>query len=353
MRAKTDSASRYVLAEELGAGGMGIVRAAVDQRLGREVAIKTLRRTRRPERPLERRFLREACVQALLDHPAIVPVYDIGRDSHGSLYFSMKRIDGSTLDAIIERLRSAESPAVAKLAQQKLLRAFARVCRAVDFAHRRGVVHRDLKPGNVMLSDDGEAYVLDWGVSAMIGEEDPVSMRIANELPNDAACDAKTPIGETIGTPGYLSPEQACGAEFDARADIYALGAVLFELLSLEPLHVRGATTGILVSTLQGPDARPSMRAPQREIAPELDAICVRATALEPVDRYQTLAELIVDLESFIENPPARKPEPEPEPAPITEPEPMPVTVRRPRYAGWLAQVSVLFLSIVEVFSND
>ena len=289
MRPKLATASRYTLAEELGAGGMGIVRGAVDRRLGREVAIKTLRRTKRPQRPLERRFLREACVQALLDHPAIIPVYDIGRDREGSLYFSMKRVVGTTLEAI-----------AADLTVTKRLEAFARVCRAVHFAHRRGVVHRDLKPANIMLTDDGDVYVLDWGVAALIDFPDPLLPAISSVLLADAESPARTLDGETIGTPGYLAPEQARGAIVDARADIYALGAVLFELLALEPLHPRRSTTTILVSTLRGADARPSVRAPERDIAPELDAICVRATALDPADRFQTLAELVDALEPLL-----------------------------------------------------
>lgn len=300
MRAKFYCPSRYVLAEEIGIGGMGIVRAAVDRRLGREVAIKTLRANERARPRLERRFLREACVQALLDHPGIVPVYDIGRDESGALYFSMKRIVGYTLDAIIEDVRTG---AVAD-AEVPLLRAFAGVCRAVHFAHLRGVVHRDLKPANVMLTEDDDAYVLDWGVAAVIDLPDLPDFPplVWSALPADADLNGHTPDGETVGTPGYLSPEQARGAVVDARADIYSLGAVLFELLTLEAMHAGRTTASVMVSTLQGVDGRPSLRAPERDIAPELDAICVKATALDPADRYQTLAELLRDLESYLEH---------------------------------------------------
>ncbi|HSQ62403.1 MAG TPA: serine/threonine-protein kinase [Polyangiaceae bacterium] len=286
--------SRYAMQTPLGEGGMGVVRLASDRRVGREVAMKTMREGRGSP-GLATRFFREACVQAQLEHPAIVPVYDLGWDPSGSLYFTMKRVRGVNFAEIIVRLRSGDRDAPREYTRRKLLTAFASVCQAVDFAHSRGVVHRDLKPSNIMLGDFGEVYVLDWGVAKLVDTPDA-----GGDRPSIAAetVGAHTLEGAALGTPGYMAPEQARGdARIDGRTDVYALGAILFELLCLEPLHTRPT----LASTLRGVDARPSARAPTRDIAPELDDICVRATALEPADRFANARELLAALERFLD----------------------------------------------------
>src|SRR6476469_2007000 len=155
-------AGRYRLARLIGKGGMGEVMAARDEQVGRDVAIKRMRAASPSERSIQR-FLREASIQGRLEHPAIVPVHEIGRDSDGLPFFAMKKITGTTLsDLLVEN----------ELPLQKLLRGFANVCLAVEFAHVRGIVHRDLKADNIMMGDFGEVYVLDWGVAKVAGEED-------------------------------------------------------------------------------------------------------------------------------------------------------------------------------------
>ncbi len=292
---------RYEPGELLGEGGMGAVRLASDRRIGREVAIKTMVAQPENRRSMTARFLREACVQGQLEHPAIVPVYDLGRDPGGDLYFTMKRVRGTTFAGIIEQLRVNPGEAAQQYSRRKLLTAFASACQAVHFAHTRGVVHRDLKPANIMLGDFGEVYVLDWGIAKIVGLADLPS---PGERPSIATSDpgSHTASGELVGTLGYMPPEQLRAEnEIDARADVYALGAILFELLCLEPLLRRNTAEATITATLQGVDARASVRAPHVDVSPELEAICVKATALHPADRFASLRELLDALERYLD----------------------------------------------------
>ena len=207
---------RYRLGAQIGLGGMGEVVSADDQQIGRDVAIKRLR-DKTPTEGQLRRFEREARIQGRLDHPAIVPVYELGRDDDGLPFFAMKKLAGTTLDAILKGKPGA-------FTRERLLRAFTDVCLAIEFAHVKGVIHRDLKPSNIVLGDFGEVYVLDWGVAKVVGEsedfEDIRSERVG------------TRAGAIVGTPGYMSPEQERGeAAIDARADVYMLGRVLEDIL--------------------------------------------------------------------------------------------------------------------------
>jgi hypothetical protein len=293
--------SRYVVGTVLGEGGMGVVRTCVDHRIGRDVAIKSVKPSRAGTGDVAR-FLREACVQGQLEHPAIVPVYDLGRDPQGLLYFTMKRVRGVTFERIVDALRAREPDAVRQFPRRKLLTAFASVCHAVDFVHAHGVVHRDLKPGNVMLGDYGEVYVLDWGLAKIVAEDDRLSAGGDAAVPSPAGeSSALTVQGTRMGTPGYMPPEQARGEAVDARSDVYALGVLLFELLALEPLHPGDTPQVALDSTLAGIDARPSVRAPHLDLPPELDAVCVRATAVDPGARFASVRELVDALERYLD----------------------------------------------------
>ncbi|HEY3817132.1 MAG TPA: protein kinase [Polyangiaceae bacterium] len=298
--AEATFALRYEVGDTLGEGGMGIVRTCVDRRIGRDIALKSVKPGRGSHGDAGTRFLREACVQGQLEHPAIVPVYDLGRDPDGTLYFTMKRIRGMTFERIVDSLRMGEEDAARQFSRRKLLSAFASVCQAVDFAHARGVVHRDLKPGNVMLGDFGEVYVLDWGLAKVVGAPDP---RLPSGPPIVSGSDpgGNTVHGATMGTPGYMSPEQARGDGVDARSDVYALGAILFELLALEPLHKHSTPQVAIDSTLAGIEAHPSVRSPHLDVPPELDAVCAKAAALRPEDRYAGVHELVAAVERYLD----------------------------------------------------
>ena len=279
--------ARYQVGAILGRGGMGEVLSARDEQIGRAVAIKRLR-IESPTPEVLARFLREARIQGRLEHPAIVPVHELSHEPGEEPFFVMRRLTGTTLGDVLALLAAGDPKATLLFGRKRLLRAFVDVCLAIEYAHTRGVVHRDLKPANIVLGDFGEVYVLDWGIAKI---EEEVAGRASfsdidtiEETPN-------TVVGSILGTPGYIAPEQIRGdVDLDGRADVYALGCILFEVLAHEPLHPRGQ--GALATALSGVDARPSMRAPTRDLPPELDAICVAATAAERGARFPTARAL-------------------------------------------------------------
>jgi serine/threonine-protein kinase len=301
-----DFSSRYVPLSPLAAGGMGEIGLQRDRRIGRDLAIKTIRGDYEGQPHVRARFLREARVQGQLEHPSIVPVYDLGTKPDGSLYFTMKRVHGQTLSKILDAQRANDPAAIEKYSRRRLLTAFSSVCLAVDFAHARGVIHRDLKPANVMLGDFGEVYVLDWGVAKLVGAPDTEASpsspdALAQVIRSGESGGALTQANASLGTVGYMPPEQLGGASgVDVTSDVYALGALLFEILTLQPLH-SGDSVGAAISTLKGADARASLRAPHRDVPPELEAICVRATETQKVNRYPNARELVRALDLYLD----------------------------------------------------
>ncbi len=276
----------YQIGALIGRGGMGEVVVAQDQRIGREVAVKRIR-AKHPTHDAVERFLREARIQARLDHPAIVPVYELGTDADGLPYFTMKRLSGVTLGK-----RLADRTAI-----QPLLRAFVDVCLAIQLAHSRGVVHRDLKPSNIMLGDYGEVYVLDWGVAHVSSDRSRTTHPMQAVIDHDEVEDGTT-AGSILGTPGYMAPEQIKGGEVSPAADIYALGAILFEILAGQALHPRGEAA--LGTTLTQPQEAPAMRAAERTIPPELDGVCFDALAEDPAAR-PTARELADRIQAYLD----------------------------------------------------
>jgi serine/threonine-protein kinase len=290
--AREGSSLRYAPSALLGRGGMGEVVACRDQVIEREVAKKSLRPELEGDPQARARFVREARVQGQLEHPAIVPVYDLAERADGAPYFVMKRVRGLTLDEILVGHARGDERLVSTFGLRKLLAAFCSVCMAVDFAHARGIVHRDLKPPNVMLGDFGEVYVLDWGVAAGQASVD------AGAPPASAT----EPLVGIVGTPGYIPPEQLRGETSGTpRGDVFALGAVLFEILALEPMVPRGSLREMIDATLVGVDANLARRVPGRDVAPELAAICLRATSLDPANRHPSARALCEEVERYLE----------------------------------------------------
>jgi eukaryotic-like serine/threonine-protein kinase len=278
----------YKIGRVIGRGGMGEVVSAQDGRIGREVAIKRMRNPT-PNAEALARFLREARIQARLDHPAIVPVHELGVDETGRPYFTMKRCAGITLSRLIADGGS----------YHRMLRAFVDICLAVDFAHSRGVVHRDLKPANIMLGEYGEVYVLDWGVARVMSDQPDIpdlpTIQPSDETPDP---DDSTKSGSLLGTPGYIAPEQIEGRVAAPPADIYALGCILFEMLACEPLHPRGQSA--IGRTLSTPQDSPAKRRPDRGVPPELDAVCFAALAMDPKTR-PTARELADRVQAYLD----------------------------------------------------
>ncbi|HEY4060068.1 MAG TPA: bifunctional serine/threonine protein kinase/MFS transporter [Kofleriaceae bacterium] len=273
----------YKIGELIGRGGMGEVIAAQDEHIGREVAIKRMRAAN-PDSDQLSRFLREARIQARLDHPAIVPVHELGTDPSGHPYFTMKRISGRTL---AQHMHDGTK-------QQTLLRALVSVARAVALAHSKGVIHRDLKPSNIMLGDYDEVYVLDWGVARVL-DEDETPSSVKEDI--STLDEEGTQTGTMLGTPGYMAPEMIKGEAAYRPADVYALGAILFEILTQAPLHPRG--TAAIAATLHMPQEWPRRRT-DKTIPLELDQICFLALSEQPHDR-QTAQKLADQLQSFLD----------------------------------------------------
>ena len=289
---------RFRRREVLGRGGMGEVTLWRDDRLGREVAVKTLLPAAVADDVARARFLREARVQGQLEHPAVVPVYDLQEDGDGGLSLTMKRVRGKTLSQLIDEHRRSD---VGTAPSRRLLTAFASVCLAVEFAHARGIVHRDLKPGNIMLGDFGEVYVLDWGLAKILGEpgdDDDVGVAAGTLSPA-----AMTQSGSVLGTLGYMAPEQLdeqVGA-VTAATDVYALGAILFELLAGLPLLAAPSPVELMQRTLQGVDARARARAPGNDVPPELEDLCIAATQRDPAARALSARAIHDGVERFLE----------------------------------------------------
>jgi serine/threonine protein kinase len=285
-------------------GGLGKVSVALDEELKREVALKEIRDRYADDEQSRLRFLREAEITGRLEHPGIVPVYGLGRYPDGRPFYAMRFIRGETLQEAISRFHSAEVQGrdlgERVLELRNLLGRFIDVCNALAYAHSRGVLHRDLKPGNIMLGKYGETLVVDWGLAKLLEQSEPGPpteehpLRLA--LPGESL---ETLPGSQIGTLQYMSPEQAAGRLdlLGPASDIYSLGATLYCLLTGQA-PFRGADPAAILGCVQrGEFARP--REIKRNIPGPLEAICLKAMALRPEDRYASAQALVDDLEHW------------------------------------------------------
>lgn len=272
---------RYELGSVLGRGGMAEVYLAHDTRLGRTVAVKTLRTDLARDPSFQARFRREAQSAASLNHPAIVAVYDTGEDYVDGVsipYIVMEYVDGSTLRELLHSGR--------KLLPERTLEMTVGILQALEYSHRAGIVHRDIKPANVMLTRTGQVKVMDFGIARAMGDSGMTM----------------TQTSAVIGTAQYLSPEQAKGEQVDARSDLYSTGCLLYELLTVRPPFIGDSPVAVAYQHVREEPQTPSTFDP--EITPEMDAIVLKALVKDPDYRYQSADEMRADIEACLDGQP-------------------------------------------------
>jgi tetratricopeptide (TPR) repeat protein/tRNA A-37 threonylcarbamoyl transferase component Bud32 len=284
-------------------GGLGAVFVAMDTELHREVALKQILE-RHADDPVSRsRFLLEAEITGGLEHPGIVPVYGLGTYADGRPYYAMRFVRGDSLKEAIEHFHADESfgsdPGRRSLELSKLLRRFLDVCNAVEYAHSRGVLHRDIKPGNVIVGQHGETLVVDWGLAKATGQANAGAGE-RTLRPSLASGSAETLPGSALGTPSYMSPEQAEGRLdlLGPRSDVYSLGATLYCLLTGRPPFESDDIGEVIRGVRHGDFPAPRSLAPALDRA--LEAVCLKAMARDPADRYDSCRALAEDIERWL-----------------------------------------------------
>lgn len=296
---------RYAYFKTIARGGKCVIQSCKDLHLGRTVCYKKLHAEIADDAYEQQRFLREARVTAMLQHPNTAPVYELGRDSKGHYYFTMKLVVGATLREILDQLRDSHAETVAAWDLERLVDVLLQVAQALDYAHSHGVVHRDIKPENIVAGPFGEVLLLDWGLAKVWDVEGggPESVKAAErtdstETKSDEDADKSlTSKGPLQATPLYMSPEQIAESEdIDHRTDIYSLGAVLFEVLTLQHLAWGETLEEMLDHTRNARPPTPSIVSPDRNVPSALDTLCLRCIQKEPNQRIQNIQEFIVEL---------------------------------------------------------
>ncbi|WP_043644288.1 Stk1 family PASTA domain-containing Ser/Thr kinase [Nocardioides alkalitolerans] len=333
---------RYELAELLGRGGMAEVRKGMDTRLGRVVAVKRLRTDLASDPTFQARFRREAQSSASLNHPAIVAVYDTGEEMApegiAQPYIVMEYVAGRTLRDVLREGR--------KILPERALEITSGVLSALDYSHRAGIIHRDIKPGNVMLTPGGDIKVMDFGIARAVSE----------------ASSTMTQTAAVVGTAQYLSPEQARGETVDSRSDVYSTGCLLYELLTGRPPFVGDSPVAVAYQHVREQAAPPSEIDPS--LPPEIDQIVMQSLAKRVEDRYQSSAAMRSDIERYLAGRPVQAPVVEAAPEPTAVATPAPVTAvapptrtppkagpeeRGPRRAPWIIAIALLLAALVAV----
>ncbi|MDP6353795.1 MAG: protein kinase, partial [Planctomycetota bacterium] len=343
MRDKGAGLSSWKREGELARGGMGEVIRGQDRILSRPLAMKVMRQQIADSEEHRLRFLEEARITGQLEHPNIVPIHELGKDPDGNFYFTMKLVKGRSLGQVLRDMVNGSDeekpdglpPSRQPLTINHLLGIFLKVCDAIAFAHSKGVIHRDLKPDNIMIGNFGEVLVMDWGLAKVVATGSlPVGSEKINVQRSDAdaarASDtapassvenpassgepqvssirADTDIAVTVegaiqGTPAYMPPEQAEGdlSKIDHRSDIYSLGAILYEILTLRRPFEGKTVHDVLLRVVEGRVLTPEKRAPDRDIPAELAAVAMKAMSKSRLKRYQSVVELSQDINLYLE----------------------------------------------------
>ena len=292
---------KYDELKELAEGGTGKLYATIDKNLHRTVAYKTLHADLRDSEIETKRFLREARVTANIQHPGTLPLYELGRDRDGHLFFTMKKVEGQDLRQILLDLRHEIPDVMEQFPLPRLLDILIQVCQTIAYAHDIGVIHRDLKPANVIIGKFGEVYLLDWGLAKVLGSPSLSSPELLEEETEEDF--SLTPVGRHYGTPMYMSPEIALGEEgLDHRTDVFSLGVMLFEILTHQFLIEGEDFVEIKKKLIEKPLPLPREVAPDKEIPRDLQAICMKALKRKKTERYSSVSDFLGDLQRFRHN---------------------------------------------------
>lgn len=290
---------RYGIIEEIGRGGMKRIERAVDNFTDRIVALASIKSIENSE-DIEN-FLREARLTASLQHQNIIPVYDLGIDAGNRPYFTMKLVEGDNLNDIIKKIREGNRGYLRKYKLRTLIDIFLNVCDAVAYAHSHNIVHLDLKPHNIQVSDHGEVLLCDWGLARRL-EDRPTENLAKSEL--SSLDDRESTLDSFIkGTPGYMSPEQASGnfEETSKKTDVFSLGAILYTILTLEIPYENSSLERMIDDTVNGNVFLPSSLTPEREIPDALEKICMKCMEVEKIARYVSVKKLADDIRAWEE----------------------------------------------------
>ena len=314
-----ESDYKYKIVKMLAKGGMAYVFHAIDTNCQRSVALKMMIEDNNKEDELVRRFIEEAQITSQLDHPAIVPIYEFSRAPNGQPFYVMKMIKGETLERVIQELKEGNPKYVKKFPLLRLIDIYIKICDAIAFAASKNVVHRDLKPDNIMIGQYGEVFVMDWGISKvcnLMETKELMRSKLPTELDDSfiRTLSAYSEVnvsstfhGQILGSPIYMAPEQTCpDYEIDPRADIYALGGILYALLTLQAPHPNNNLKEIFQNKIKGNIIPPSKRVKSLNkrkefiVPSSLEAVIQKAMEVNPEKRYQKASYLKHDLENWI-----------------------------------------------------
>lgn len=292
----------YHIIDTIGKGGMGEVFVAYDSLCGRKIALKKIREDLLEHTQLQNRFLKEAHITSQLTHPAIIPIYTIHREKN-LIYYTMPFVEGETLKEMIKRGRREEKKehrASGGHAIPALMRIFLTICHAVAYAHSKNILHRDLKPENIIIGQYGEVLILDWGLAKLVQDRDEEEPQGEEKAPFHMF-HGLTRLGKVVGTVAYMAPERALGSSATFQTDIYSLGVILYQLLTLRPPFRRGTLSKFRATVQTEKLTDPAEIAPYRDVPRPLARIAEKCLALDLGERYGAVEELIHDLQNFLE----------------------------------------------------
>ncbi len=289
---------RYTQFKTIAKGGKCLIQSCKDYHLSRVVAYKSLRKEIADDPFEQKRFLREARVTAMLQHPNTIPIYELSRDNRGHYYFTMKLVEGYTLREVLDLAIEEGTQAVDGYGFHRMVTLLIQVANALDYAHSHGVVHRDVKPANILMGPFGEVLLLDWGLAKVWSEEPDEELE---RLPFDPEANPSLTSQDKLqGTAHYMSPEQIEESrDLDARSDIYSMGAVLYEVLAGRTTFEGDTVRTVIEQVKNDEPERPSDVATDRDIPHQLEEICMRCLAKDPDERIQSARRLVAELRSW------------------------------------------------------